>query len=514
MRYIILLLFLLALPVLIISCSNPVQASPAQTTPTPAPTQIAILTPLAGSVICQATATPVPGVHHLTDMNPGCDYPAWFEDNTADAPDDSYFGGYKIMPWGDTLYLGFGKARPAEFNGSLFARLQSGSVVTLTALYELSEQGFIDMTPDISQPVIHIPGADPTDPAPQNGRQWDLGNTYIYTPTTGAMTKHRNLIRVIHTWGLESTSAGLYAAVSSHLGDYKTWTGEVFRSADRGESWARMADKNDGTGAYRTYDIIQFNGKLYIVWNDVYGEPCGLAESSDGGTSWNRLSDFTGYTQCRSRLFIYKNQLLILGSARDGILALHTDNSVSTHLFPGFHARDWSYNPFAIDAQNRLYIPSDDGRILRTSDLASWETLVASDRDFITLAYWPDQDRIIVADRGEMGRLWLLNPTTGAIQQPPAPEAAISLDGDDVVLQWPAQMGLGYRIYRNDDAPGFVPPIQRFHTGVAGGSWRDTGVGAQPGGIFYQVRSMNAAGDISGASSMLGKFSFELTPGS
>jgi hypothetical protein len=491
-----------------------VQAGPAQTTPTPAPTQIVPLTPLAGSVICQATATPVPGVHHLTDMNPGCDYPAWFEDNTADTPDNSYFGGYKILPWGDTLYLGFGKARPAEFNGSLFARLQSGSAVTLTALYELSEQGFIDMTSDISLPIIHIPGADPTDPSPSGGSQWDLGNTYVYTPTTGAMTKHRNLIRVIHTWGLESTSAGLYAAVSSHLGDYRTWTGEVFRSVDMGRSWTRVADKNDGAGAYRTYDIIQFNGKLYIVWNDVYGEPCGLARSGDGGSTWQRLPKFDGYTHCRSRLFIYNNQLLILGSARDGILALHTDDSVSTHLFPDFHAQDWSYNPFAIDNSDRLYIVSDDGRILRTSDLDSWETLVASDRDFITLAYWPDQNRIIVADRGEMGRLWRLNPGVGAIQQPPAPEPAISLDGDDVVLQWPVQTGLSYRIYRNDGVPGFIPPIQRFHTGVAGDSWRDAGVGAQPGGVFYQVRSMNAAGDISGPSKMLGKFTFELTPGS
>ncbi len=501
------------LAVLIISCRDQVQATydpaslapPTAATPTPAPPR----QPTAATADCPLTSPAAPLVHNLQDMLPGCDYATWFEDNTGYEPNEHYFGDYKILPWDDALYLGFGTARPGESNGSLFARFQNDA---LTAIYQPSEQGFIDMTEDIALPVIHIPGPDPTDPAEPGGSQWDWGNTYVYTPTVGAVTKHRNLPNVIHTWGLESTSAGLYAAVSSHTGDYKTWTGEVFLSNDLGDSWTRVADKSDGVGNYRTYDIIQFNGKLYVVWNDVYGKPCGLAQSSDGGSAWVRLSSFTGYTQCRSRLFVYDNKLLILSSALDGILALHTDGSVSTHLFPGFRAQDWAYNPLAVDAQNRLYIASQDNRILRTSDLNAWETLVASDRDFITLDYWPNADRIVVGDRGAMGRLWLLNPAATAIQQPASPQPAISLNGDDVVIQWQTNAGHVYRIYRND-SPDFTPPAQYFHDTTSQDTWTDPGAGGQVGGFFYQVRSQNAAGDISGPSTLLGKFTFQLVPG-
>jgi len=461
---------------------------------------------------CPTTSPAAPPVHNLQDLLSGCDYASWFQANAGFEPDERYFSAYKILPWDDALYLGFGKARPAEYDGSLFARFQSDA---LTALYQPSEQGFIDMTQDVTLPVIHIPGPDPTDPAESGGSQWDWGNAYVFTPTVGAMTKQRNLPDVIHTWGLESAANGLYAAVSSHLGDYQTWTGEVFRSDDQGESWMRMANKDDGVGNYRTYDIITFDNNLYVTWNDVYGQACGLAESVDGGTTWTRLPEFTGSTLCRTRLFIYNNHLLALGFARDSLRALHSDGSVTIHTFPGFHAQDWAYNPFAIDNSNRLYIVSADNRILRTSDLNAWETLVASDRDFITLSYWPNQDKIIIGDRGLLGRLWTLDPAATAIQPPAAPNPTIAMNGNDVVIQSSAQSGVSYRIYRHTVHPyAFAPAIQYFYASASSNVWTDPGVGATSGGVYYQIRGKNTAGDISGASKTLGKFTFSLTPGS
>jgi hypothetical protein len=502
------LTFLLIIAFLAVSCgSKPFKrfVQPPQPTPTP------IRQPTQATADCTPTSVNAPPVHNLQELLPGCDYPTWFEDNTGYAADPAYFASYAFLPDGQTLYLGFGKARPAEANGALFSKYEN---TTLTAIYQPSEQGFIEMTHDIAEPVIHIPGPDPTDPAPPDGgSQWDWGNTYVYTPTTQLMTKHRNLPNVIHTWGLESTSDGLYAAVSSHMGDYETWTGEVFRSQDGGESWTRMANKDAGVGDYRTYDIIQFNNKLYVIWNDALNDPCGLAESADGGTTWTRLPDFSGLTYCRSRLIIYNNQLLALASARDGILALDTNGNVTTHIFPGFRAQDWSYNAFAIDAQNRLYTLTEDNRILRTADLTNWETMAASDRDFMAIAYWPAQDQIVIADRGTAGRIWLLNSTAATVNQPPAPDPTISLDGADVVLAWSDSPGLTYRIYRND-SPDFTPPIQFFHAGVAQSPWRDSGVASAPGAFYYEVRSQNATGDISGPSQTLGLFSYELVPGS
>jgi len=501
---------LLLLSLLLISCQHfsPATLELNVATPPSLPTVPAPLPPPRSETItCPPNSSPAAPVHNLQELVAGCDYSSWFTGNTGYTPDPIYFGAYSFLPWGSTLYLGWGKARPAESNGSLFSKYQSS---TLTAIYQPSEQGFIDMTKNITSTVIYIPGPDPTDPAPQGGHQWDLGNTYVYTPTTGTITKHRNLPNVIHTWGLESTAAGLYAAVSSHLGDYETWSGEVFRSDDMEQTWVKVADKTAGVGKYRTYDIIQFNNKLYVVWNDKYGEACGLAESADGGATWTRLSNFTGYVQCRSRLFIYQNQLLTIGSARDGIMALHSNGNVSTHIFPGFHVQDWAYNPLASDSQNRLYIVSDDGRILRTSNLSSWETLVASDREFFTLGYWPGANSIVVADRGSVGSVWQLNPVTTAITRPPAVDPTISLSGNDVVLQWQGQSGLDFRIYRNA-TPDFAPALAYFHSAVTATTWTDPGVGAQVGGMFYQVRSRNAAHDISAPSPTLGKFTFALT---
>ncbi len=509
MRYFFSLL--LALPILIAACNSQSTMTMRMNTATPPPALPHDPTPLGQPALatadCPINAPPAEPVHNLAELLPGCDYATWFETNTGYEPDDSYFGSYAFLPWNNALYLGWGTARPAESNGSLFSRYQSN---TLTAIYQPSEQGFIEMSKDVALPIIHIPGPDPTDSPGSGGSQWDLGNTYAYTPTTGTIAKYRNLPDVIHTWGLESTPTGLYAAAGAHMGDYETWTGDVFRSTDMGEHWVQLADKDAGVGEYRTYDIIQFNNKLYVVWNDVYGGNCGLAESSDGGTHWTRLNNFTGYTQCRSRLFIYQNQLLIIGSARDGILALHADGSVSTHLFPDFHVQDWAYNPFAVDDQNRLYVVSEDNRILRTNDLNSWETMVASDRDFITLTYWADADRIIVGDRGDVGSLWQLDPDAAAVNRPQTIEPSIELVGDDVVIQWPAQIGLTYRIYRNDEND-FTPPHAYFYNTVTGMTWTDSGAGAQPGETFYMVRSQNTSGEISGPSRILAKYTFEVS---
>ncbi len=467
--------------------------------------------PTAATSDCPTTSPPAPGVHNLQDLRPGCDYAQWFEDNTGYQPDPVYFSNYSILPWGNELYLGFGKARPSEFNGSLFASYHSSVV---SAIYQPSEQGFIDMVRDVDTQHLHIPGPDPTDPALPGGHPWDWGNTYVYTPTTGTIVKHRNLPNVIHSWGIESTANGLYVAVSSHTGDYKTWTGEIFRSTDLGETWTRMADKDDGVGNYRTYDIIQFNSKLYATWSDDYGSPCGIAESSDGGSVWQRLAGCNGKTNCRSRLYVYNNQLLALAAARDGIIAIQTDGSTITYPFPDFSVQTWVYNPFAIDAANRLYLVTEDNRILRSHDLETWETMVASDRDFITLSYWPDQDKIVVGDRGLVGRLWQLDPSATPIQQPPTLYPTITLNGADVIIQWDDYQGMSYRIYRNTERPLFSPAIQHFHTEVTTNSWTDSGVATQAGGTYYQVRSKNADGDISGPSRLIGKFTYDVVPGS
>ena len=43
---------------------------------------------------------------------------------------------------------------------------------------------------------------------------------------------------------------------------------------------------------------------------------------------------------------------------------------------------------------------TDDGRVVRSADLTTWETLVTTDLEFITISFWPEKNWIIVADRG------------------------------------------------------------------------------------------------------------------
>jgi len=440
-------------------------------------------------------------------ITPGFDYATWYEAETGYAGNPEYFGAYALTPVGDMLYLGFGTARPAE-DGNDGALLARSDAITVTAISPLDEQGFIDMTPHDG--VIYIPGADPTDRGPDH--QWDWGNTYVYPPPD-IVIKHRNLPNVIHTWGLwhHPTQNRLYAAVSSHKGDYKTWSGEIFVSADQGNNWTRLADRDDGVGEYRTYDITGFGGKLYATWNDVYMEPCGLAESNDDGATWTRLPAFTGQTACRTRLFNYANRLVALSFDRSALLALDRFGTVIRHDFPDFSVKTWAYNYLAEDSEGRLYTLTEDGRVVRTGDLSNWETLVSGDRAFITIAYWPEKDWIVLAERGrDYANVWKIDLSSAAAFTPPlTPTVSIQQHDDSITLAWPDSSGT-YRVYRSG-SPHFTAHLSNLWDKPAQ-STVDIPLIADEN-HFYLVRSEDAGANLSLPSNRTGVFRFSLAPG-
>lgn len=450
-------------------------------------------------------SAPPPNLAEL--ITPGFDYATWYEAETGYAGNPEYFGAYALTPVGDTLYLGFGTARPAEDgnNGALFA---STDAITVTAISPLDEQGFIGMTPHNG--VIYIPGADPTDRGPDH--QWDWGNTYVYSPPDD-FTKHRNLPNVIHTWGLwhHPTQDRLYAAVSSHQGDYKTWSGEIFVSADQGNSWARLADRDDGVGEYRTYDITGLGGKLYATWNDVYQEPCGLAQSDNEGNTWTRLPAFTSQTACRTRLFAHHNHLLTLTFDRSALLALNSRGAVTHHRFPGFSVKTWAYNYLAEDSAGRIYTITEDGRVMRTANLNAWETLVSGDRAFITIAYWPEKDWIVLADRGrDYANLWKIDlSSVAAFTPPPTPAVAIQQHADFVTLDWPDSTG-AYRVYRSE-SPYFTSHLSNLQDQPTQATIDMPLIADE--NHFYLVRSKDASANLSLPSNRTGVFHFALVPG-
>lgn len=190
------------------------------------------------------------------ELVPGFSYAAWFTQQTGFVTDSTYFGAYSIQPVSGALYLGFGAAQPAWIDGALLGVFdQSG----LRPIASLPEQGFLDMA--AAGETLLIPGIDPCCP---DG--WEAGNFYAYTTHTG-LIKHRNLPNVIHSLRVwhDAPEDATYVTTGSHRGDFATWTGEIWRSADLGASWSKIADSDDGVGDYRTTDIVRYQGRLFAI---------------------------------------------------------------------------------------------------------------------------------------------------------------------------------------------------------------------------------------------------------
>lgn len=459
---------------------------------------------------------------NLTELLTGQDYAAWYQAQMNVAPNTAYFGAYALQAVGSTLYAGFGTARPSE-NGNSGGLLASvdGVPLALNALLTLTEEGFIDIEP--AGAALYIPGPDPTDAVAPPNHQWDWGNFYSYAPP-GPGVKYRNLPDVIHSWGAwwDAANSQLYAAVSAHLGDYTTWSGQIFSTDDPANGWTLLADRDDGVGQYRSYDIIGFAGKLYVTWNDVYPTPCGLAASSDGGATWTRLA--APDKQCRSRLLVFGDKLLALNLAQNGFVAVDTGGNISTLSFPGFVVSDWAYNYAAVDdaSPQRLYVVTIDGRIMRTADLSTWETMAATDLELITLSHWPAKGWLVAADRGGAARLWRLDLATAATITPlPAPASpGVSIDGDALLVEWAAVSGASaYRVYRRT-TPYFSASAAHLIAETTDLDLLDANLGGAnvvgdvAQNYFYAIRAVDADGSLSGWSQRVGEFDFSLTPGS
>lgn len=450
-------------------------------------------------------------------ITPSFDYAGWFEQQTVYTADAAYFGAYALTPVTQTLYIGLGAARPAESNGALLA---ASDGITVTALYSPTEQGFIDMIA-LSDTLV-IPGADPC-----CGDDWKWGNVYTYDILTQQKTKYRinnGLVNILHDWGIWHDGANtLYMATSAcHESVFDPndttcagkYLGKIFTSADGGAAWAEIArGDDDPIGAYRTYDILGLGTRLYAVWNDDYTRACGIARSFNGGVTWARITDLNEQILCRARLATFAGDLLALKYDRSGVYTVASNGAVTPHAFPGFSARDWSYNPFAVDAGGYLYVPTDDGRIVRSDDLTTWETVASSDRALFTLAYWPDKNWLMTADRGRAhASLWKLDLATAtALALPAPPTPAASIENGALRIDWPGSAS-SYRVY-GSATPYFTSHISLLLDEISQPTYLAPVLGDPAVHHFYAVRAADAAGNLSLESQILGEFEFALTPG-
>lgn len=321
---------------------------------------------------------------------PAAELAQFFQQATGYTPDPQYFGVYAILPVDRTVYLGLGTARPAEYDGSLLA---SWDGATLRALYQPSEQGFIEM--DRRGSKLWFPGADPMD-------DWSSGNIYVHDLATSRTEKLRTLPNVLHDWGLTWDANGrLCVAVGRHLGDNMTWAGGIFTSDDAGLTW--KLDASGQLGGYRTYDVMGSRLGLAAVAADDYTVDCPLVIKPTGG-EWRRPGT---QVVCRTRLALepITGRVLAVGAGRTHLVEAFSGRRVQ---LTGFTAADWAYNVLAHDGRN-LYVLADDGRVMVTSNLRTWSTVVQLAAPLLSIGYWPARNALVVAGRGPTANLWLID---------------------------------------------------------------------------------------------------------
>jgi hypothetical protein len=331
----------------------------------------------------------------LAELLPGLDLAKFYTDSTGFAPDPNYFGVYAVQAVGDTLYLGLGTARPAEANGALLAETDGKK---LKAVTPLQEQGFVAMRS--SGNGLYVPGPDPVE-------DWSLGNVYVGKPPE-ALKKHRNLVNVIHSWGLypDADTGRIYTAVGQHAGDCQTFYGGVFISEDDGESWTPVEDRRHILGGYRTYDITRFGGKLYVTANDDYERPSQLVVSSDSGSTWKRVH---GQIESRPRLLGSRDYLVALGWGRDGLNLVSADGKVTRTKFRDFRAADWAYNYICAGYGGWYYLLADGGRLYNSRDLKNWTLIADTGLTLLSVGYWQTNNQLIITDRGANASVYVLD---------------------------------------------------------------------------------------------------------
>lgn len=360
---------------------------------------------------------------NFVELNESFDWDDYFLAESGTAGNVNQFGAYDFAELNGELIIGIGRARPAEQSGAMLAKFDG---TTVTNLGLLNEQGVSSMVRHGDTVVIS--GADPAPwPTGTPPQYWAWGNVYI---TDGnAVTKYREtsgLRGVIHMFSVENGGGStLYAATGSQDGTHDDQTGtcvlsvtcygEIFKSTNGGSYWESLGQ----LAPYRNFFVYPWSGKLFAISSDNSNIYYPYAEVSlDEGSSWSSLYFPTNVQ--RTHAVEFNNQLLYLATSDNVIYGVNPDLTFTTYnldfqigvydaALPTFR----NYNQFVKDSDGHLYTIGRGGEIMRTRDLINWDILYDSDKNLISIGYWPSQNAIVTSERGTAGTIWKIDLDEG-----------------------------------------------------------------------------------------------------
>lgn len=414
----------------------------------------------------------------IHELIPGMDYMQLIRDDghvwvNNEGNPYAWYGSWAMTAHDDKLYVTYSPGTPGN-DGSEAALLeitQNGGTISQNDVHILgyqNEQGAMAVEYNDATDTLYMPGVDPADPAhspTECADQWDCGNFYTYSESTG-FHKYRTLgfPRVIHALGLHVDDDGtVYAATgawnpeddgfSTHCrdGDYYC-KGKIFSTHSNLNHWTEISAPSD----YRVWDIQRAGNYLYATYGPHYsGEPtCSILRSKDGFTSYEILDipktpedNSPQYAHCRTRMIenngsIYTYATGNSAHTRGRVLRITGDrvqvlnSAITGEGFGGGFT--YSYNPMVVADDGLIYFIRERGYIYSGSKIALYRTQDFShiqkiaemvnpsthNRFFATaITYWPARNSIVIAEGGDeanggtnTGKLWEIRLSSSELQ--------------------------------------------------------------------------------------------------
>jgi hypothetical protein len=133
---------------------------------------------------------------------------------------------------------------------------------------------------------------------------------------------------------------------------------------------------------------------------------------------------------------VFQNKLIVADYDVSSLYTIDENNFIKLSFLPA--RLNYSFNAFTNVDDRFLVSFFSDGSVYYTADLLSWDMLVpATGRNFLSIAYWENDKSIVLAERGDTGKIWKIDITellnTG-IEFDSEPEITIYSDNNYITI--------------------------------------------------------------------------------